>query len=75
MSRRYDILWNIAYFAAVREIPQREITTLIFDVLSAAGQIDCDYDSDDNIQKNLQEIEKDVSSAYAKILGYQDEIS
>lgn len=71
MSRRYDILYDIARWSAKRELPQQEVVELVHRVLDDAGQSSYDFDNDMEVEKEMESIRKSVADVYAKTLGYE----
>ena len=71
MSRRYDILHDIAIWCAQRELPQEEVVVLVNNVLDSAGQSDYDRDDEKAVEEELRSIRNNVSMIYARTLGYK----
>ena len=71
MSRRYDILHDIASWCAQRELPQEEVVILVNNVLDSAGQSDYDRDDEKAVEDELSGIRNNVSVIYARTLGYK----
>ena len=71
MSRRYDILHDIASWCAQRELPQEEVVTLVNNVLDSAGQSDYDRDDVKAVEDEINSIRSNVSIIYARTLGYK----
>ena len=71
MSRRYDIINDIAIWCAKRELPQKEVIDLIHDVLDSAGQSDYNCNDESSVAEELNSIERSVVPIYARVIGYK----
>lgn len=71
MSRRYDIICQIATFCAEREIEQSESVELIHDVLDVAGQSAYDYCDEKSVEEEMKNIQDNVASIYGRVIGYK----
>lgn len=70
MSRRYDIINDIASWCAQRELPQEDVVELVHDVLDDAGQSDYDPEDELSVIEEMKSVATDVKRIYARTLGY-----